>query len=49
MLFRAHFTRLTGFLLGSLVAGGSAYFYLVKEYKLANEMLTEDIYVRHCI
>ena len=42
-------SRILGFLCGSVFAGGSAYYYVVKEYKLSNEMLTEDIYVRHCI
>lgn len=41
--------RLLGFLCGSVVAGASAYYYVVKEYRLSNEMLTEDIYVRYCI
>ncbi|KAL1956541.1 hypothetical protein VTO42DRAFT_7105 [Malbranchea cinnamomea] len=33
-----------GFLFGSLVSGTSAYYYILKEYKLSNEMLAEDIY-----
>ncbi|KAH6899001.1 hypothetical protein B0T10DRAFT_474252 [Thelonectria olida] len=35
---------LFGFLLGSFLSGGAAYSYLVKEYKIANDLLTEDIY-----
>ena len=38
--------RLFGFLLGSFLSGGAAYSYLLKEYKTANDLLTEDIYVR---
>lgn len=38
-----------GFLLGSSLAGAGVYSYLLKEYKLANELLTDDIYVRLCI
>ncbi|TGZ82434.1 hypothetical protein EX30DRAFT_370539 [Ascodesmis nigricans] len=34
---------LFGFLLGSTVAGGLAYYYIYDEYKVANELLTEDI------
>ncbi|KAA8900502.1 hypothetical protein FN846DRAFT_909246 [Sphaerosporella brunnea] len=32
-----------GFLLGATVAGAASYFYVYEEYKVANEMLTEDI------
>lgn len=39
---------LFGFLLGSTLAGGSIYTYVLQEYKASNEMLTEDIYVRCC-
>ena len=39
------FSRLFGFLLGSTVAGGLAYYYVYDEYKTANELLTEDINV----
>lgn len=39
-------TRLFGFLLGSFLSGSAAYSYLLKEYKTANDLLTEDIYVR---
>ncbi|KAH0613970.1 uncharacterized protein H6S33_005856 [Morchella sextelata] len=34
---------LFGFLLGSSVSGAAAYFYLLEEYKVSNELLTEDI------
>lgn len=37
--------RLFGFLLGSTLAGASVYYYILEEYKVSNEMLTEDIYV----
>ncbi|KAL2756815.1 hypothetical protein ACRALDRAFT_1069542 [Sodiomyces alcalophilus JCM 7366] len=35
---------LLGFFLGSTVAGAGVYTYLIKEYKISNELLTEDIY-----
>ncbi|ROT39772.1 hypothetical protein SODALDRAFT_331888 [Sodiomyces alkalinus F11] len=35
---------LLGFFIGSTLAGAGVYTYLVKEYKLSNELLTEDIY-----
>lgn len=38
--------RLFGFLLEASSGGGAAYSYLLKEYKAANDLLTEDIYVR---
>ncbi|CUS13875.1 unnamed protein product [Tuber aestivum] len=34
---------LFGFLLGSTVSGGAAYFYLLEEYRVSNELLTEDV------
>jgi hypothetical protein len=37
---------LFGFLLGCTLSGGSVYGYLLKEYKTANDLLSEDIYVR---
>lgn len=37
--------RLFGFLLGTVLAGGGLYYYVVDEYKVSNELLTEDIYV----
>jgi hypothetical protein len=39
------FCRLFGFLLGSTLAGASVYYYILEEYKVSNELLTEDIYV----
>jgi hypothetical protein len=41
--------RMFGFLLGSVVAGVSVYYYVLEEYRVSNEMLTDDIYVRYCI
>ncbi|KAL2404235.1 hypothetical protein ABEF93_001428 [Exophiala dermatitidis] len=35
---------LFGFLLGSTLAGASVYYYILEEYKISNELLTEDIY-----
>ncbi|CAF9902836.1 MAG: hypothetical protein ALECFALPRED_000041 [Alectoria fallacina] len=34
-----------GFLLGSTLAGAGTYYYILEEYKVSNELLTEDIYV----
>jgi hypothetical protein len=42
-------SRLFGFLLGSTLAGTGVYYYILEEYKVSNELLTEDIYVRLCI
>ncbi|RMJ21194.1 hypothetical protein PHISP_07935 [Aspergillus sp. HF37] len=33
-----------GFLSGALAAGGAVYYYILAEYRVSNEMLTEDIY-----
>ena len=44
-LIRTFRCRLFGFLLGSTLAGASVYYYILEEYKVSNEMLTEDIYV----
>jgi hypothetical protein len=33
-----------GFLAGSVTAGTLVYFYILQEYRTANEMLSEDIY-----
>lgn len=41
--------RLFGFLFGSSVTGAAVYYYILEEYKVSNELLTEDIYVRLCI
>lgn len=35
-----------GFLTGSVAAGAAVYYFILGEYRTANEMLTEDIYVR---
>lgn len=34
-----------GFLLGSTLAGAGTWFYIMEEYRVSNELLTEDIYV----
>ncbi|KAF4556207.1 Hypothetical protein D9617_1g080820 [Elsinoe fawcettii] len=33
-----------GFLLGSTLAGSALYYYVIDEYKVSNQLLTEDIY-----
>ncbi|KAA6413243.1 MAG: hypothetical protein FRX48_02987 [Lasallia pustulata] len=35
---------LLGFLLGSTLTGAGVYYYILEEYKVSNELLTEDIY-----
>ncbi|MCJ1346324.1 hypothetical protein MMC31_004539, partial [Peltigera leucophlebia] len=35
---------LFGFLLGSSLSGAAVYYYILNEYKVSNELLTEDIY-----
>ncbi|EEQ87635.2 uncharacterized protein BDCG_02755 [Blastomyces dermatitidis ER-3] len=35
---------LFGFLFGTAIAGASVYYYILDEYRVSNEMLTEDIY-----
>ena len=37
--------RLFGFFFGSTLSGAGIYYYVLDEYKLSNELLTEDIYV----
>ncbi len=37
---------LFGFLSGAVFAGATVYYYILGEYRVSNEMLTEDIYVR---
>ena len=37
--------RIFGFLLGSTLAGAATYYYILEEYRVSNELLTEDIYV----
>lgn len=39
------YRRLFGFLTGTVLAGGSLYYYVVDEYKISNRLLVEDIYV----
>lgn len=34
-----------GFLLGATASGSALYYYVIEEYKVSNELLTEDIYV----
>lgn len=38
--------RLFGFLFGCVLSGSAVYTYLVQEFKVSNDMLSEDIYVR---
>ncbi|EKG12179.1 hypothetical protein MPH_10662 [Macrophomina phaseolina MS6] len=33
-----------GFLAGSVTAGAGMYYYVMEEYKVANQLLSEDIY-----
>ncbi|KAL8736667.1 MAG: hypothetical protein Q9166_000033 [cf. Caloplaca sp. 2 TL-2023] len=33
-----------GFLLGTTFAGAGTYYYILNEYRVSNELLTEDIY-----
>lgn len=35
--------RIFGFLTGAVVAGASVYYYVLSDYRIANEMLSEDI------
>jgi len=37
--------RLFGFLLGTSLTGAGVYYYVLDEYKVSNELLTEDIFV----
>ncbi|EON65141.1 hypothetical protein W97_04378 [Coniosporium apollinis CBS 100218] len=37
---------LFGFLLGTTSAGAAMYYYVLDEYRVSNELLTQDIYVR---
>ncbi|KAJ8607199.1 hypothetical protein MRB53_040459 [Persea americana] len=34
-----------GFFMGSALAGAGTYYYVLEEYRISNELLTEDIYV----
>jgi hypothetical protein len=38
--------RLFGFLFGATTAGAGMYYYVIDEYRVSNQLLTEDIYVR---
>ena len=38
--------RLFGFLTGAVASGAGMYYYVVDNYRVSNELLTEDIYVR---
>ena len=44
-----NYHRIFGFLFGSTLAGAGTYYYVLEEYRMSNELLTEDIYVRLCI
>jgi len=35
---------LMGFLLGATLAGSGMYYYVVNEYRISNELLTEDLF-----
>lgn len=37
--------RLFGFFFGSTLSAGGVYYYVLDEYKVSNQLLTEDIYV----
>jgi hypothetical protein len=37
---------LFGFLLGATTSGAGMYYYVIDEYRVSNQLLTEDIYVR---
>jgi hypothetical protein len=37
--------RLFGFLTGSTLTGAGMYYYVIDEYRVSNQLLTEDIYV----
>jgi hypothetical protein len=41
-----NFDSMFGFLLGATSAGAGMYYYVIDEYRVSNELLTEDIYVR---
>lgn len=45
VLMRVDCVRLLGFFVGSTLTGASVYYYVLDEYKVSNELLTEDIYV----
>jgi hypothetical protein len=35
-----------GFLFGATATGAGMYYYVIDEYRVSNQLLTEDIYVR---
>lgn len=35
-----------GFLFGATATGSAMYYYVIDEYRVSNQLLTEDIYVR---
>jgi hypothetical protein len=37
--------RFFGFLLGTVASGWGTYYYVLNEYRVSNELLTEDIFV----
>ena len=37
---------LFGFLTGATASGAGMYYYVIDEYRVSNQLLTEDIYVR---
>jgi hypothetical protein len=41
----ANYVSVFGFLAGSVAASASVYYYVLAEYKIANEMLSDDISV----
>jgi hypothetical protein len=43
---RLTYNRLFGFLLGATTSGAGMYYYVIDEYRVSNQLLTEDIYVR---
>ena len=45
-LMQCLINRLFGFLLGAVGAGAATYYYILQEYRVSNELLTEDIFVR---
>ena len=44
--FTDNTSSIFGFLLGSTLSGAAVYYYILEEYRVSNELLTEDIYVR---
>jgi len=45
-LIRRFQHSIVGFLSGAIVAGTGTFYYVMEEYRVSNELLTEDIYVR---